>query len=145
MAWRRACGAIIMGLGAAALLATIAGATVLAVSIVKSGDLPATPPVLATGAAGGVLGGIVVLLLGRLIYGHWRRAAPIANFTADVTRMVGLAIAFGLGAMLVFLLATGLEKEDAVAAIVLGIGTVAGLGLAYVGNNLRRGGRSYLD
>lgn len=134
-----------MCLGAGGVLATIAGATVLGVSFVKSGELPVAPPMLAMSAVGGIAGGVIAMILGRLIYGQWREAAPVANFTADVARMTGLSVAAGLGTMLAFLLATGFEREDIVAALVLGAGTVAGLFLAYVGSNLRRSGRRYLD
>jgi hypothetical protein len=145
MAWRRAVGAAIMSLGAGVVLATIAGGTVLGVSFVKSGELPVTAPLFATSAAGGIAGGVIAMVLGRLIYGRWREAAPIANFTADVARMIGLSVAAGLGVMLVFLLVTGFKPEDLMAALALGVGTVAGLFLAYVGSNLRRSGRRYLD
>ena len=145
MAWRRAAGATIMCLGAGVVLATIAGAAVLAVSFAKSGELPVAPPLLAMTAVGGIVGGVIAMVLGRLIYGQWRGAAPIANFTADVARMIGLSVAASLGTMLVFLLLSDMKPEDAMAALVLGVGTVAGLFLAYVGGNLRRSGRRYLD
>lgn len=127
------------------VLATIAGVTVLGVSFVKSGELPVAPPLLAMSAAGGIAGGVIAIVLGRLVYGQWRRAAPVANFTADVARMIGLSVAAGLGVMLIFLLVTGFKPEDLMAALALGAGTVAGLFLAYVGSNLRRSGRRYLD
>jgi hypothetical protein len=47
--------------------------------------------------------------------------------------------------MLVVLLVTGFKPEDLMAALALGVGTVAGLFLAYVGSSLRRSGRRYLD
>lgn len=145
MAWRRVSGAVIMCLGAGVVLATSAGITVLGVSFVKSGDLPVALEFLAMIAGGSLAGGVFAMVLGRLVYGRWRSAAPIANFTADVARMIGLSIAAGLGAMLAFLLLTGLQPEDVTAALVLGAGTAAGLFLAYVGGNLRRSGRRYLD
>jgi len=134
-----------MMLGAAGLLGTVAGATVLAVSYVKSGELVAPVTVLAGAFSGAILAGVLVLLGGRGIYGRWEDAAPIANFTGDITRMVGLAIAIGLGAMLVFLFVTGIKPEDGLAALVLGIGVLGGVGLAYIGGNLRKSGRRYLD
>jgi hypothetical protein len=145
MAWRHASGATIMCLGACVVLATIAGATVLGVSFVKSGELPVAPPLFAMSAAGGIAGGVIAMVLGRLVYGRWREAAPVANFTADVARMIGLSVAAGLGVMLVFLLVTGFKPEDLMAALVLGVGTVAGLFLAFIGSNLRRSSRRYLD
>ena len=145
MAWRRAIGTLVMMLGAAGLLGTVAGATVLSVSYVKSVELVAPVTVLAGVLAGAVVAGIAIMLAGRAIYGRWNDAAPIANFTGDITRMVGLSIAIGLGAMLVFLFVTGMKPEDGLAALVLGIGALSGLGLAYIGANLRRSGRRYLD
>lgn len=145
MAWRRATGAVVMMLGAASLLGTVAGTTVLSVSYVKSGELVAPVTVLAGALAAAIVCGVLILLAGRAIYGRWSEAAPIANFTGDITRMVGMSIAIGLGAMLVFLFATGLKPEDGLAALVLGLGALAGLGLAYVGANLRKSGRRYLD
>lgn len=145
MAWRRVSGAVIICLGAGVVLAMIAGVTVLAVSFAKSGELPAALDLLALVAAGGLVGGVIAMLLGRLVYGQWRGAAPVANFIADVARMIGLAVAAGLGAMLAFLVISGLQPEDVTAALVLGAGTAAGLFLAYVGGNLRRSGRQYLD
>jgi hypothetical protein len=145
MAWRRASGAVIMCLGAGVVLATIAGATVLGVSFVRSGELPAPLQLLVMGGVGGLAGGVIAMVLGRLVYGRWRGAAPVANFTADVARMIGLSVAAALGVMLAFLVVTGIKREDVMAALVLGIGTAAGLFLAYVGGNLRRSGRRYLD
>lgn len=134
-----------MCVGACVVLATIAGATVLGVSFAKSGELPVAPSLFAMSAAGGIAGGVITMVLGRLLYGRWREAAPVTNFTADVARMIGLSVAAGLGTMLAFLLVTGFKPEDLMAALALGVGTVAGLFLAYVGSNLRRSGRRYLD
>ncbi len=145
MAWRRAIGASVMMIGALTLLATVAGVTVLAVTYVRSGELAAPVGFLAAVSGGALLGGVVLMLAGRAIYGRWTTAAPIANFTADVTRMVGIAITLCLGAMLVFLFVAGIEPEDGVAALMLGIGALAGMGLVHVGGNLRNRGRRYLD
>lgn len=145
MAWRRAAGAGIMMLGATVLLATVAGSTVIGVSYARSGELAAPLEVLAGTIGGAVASGILVLLTGRGVYGRWNSAAPIANFTATVTRMVGLLIALGLGAMLVFVLLSGIEREDEIVVLMLGLGALAGLGLVHVGGNLRAHGRRYLD
>lgn len=87
--------------------------------------------------------GVAAMLMGRLVYGHWRAAAPIARVTGAVTRTVGLVVTFGLGAMLVFLLASGFEREDTPAAAALGVGVIAGLLLAHVGGGLRHTQQRY--
>ncbi len=145
MAWRRTIGAGVMLVGASALLATVAGATVIGVSYVRSGELAASLELMAAVAGGALLGGILLMLAGRWIYGRWNSAAPIANFTANVTRMIGLLIAIGLGAMLAFVFISGIEPEDEIVVLILGLGALAGLGLVYIGGNLRNRGRRYLD
>lgn len=145
MAWRRTVGACVMLIGAGTLLATVAGTTVMGVSYARSSELAAPPGLIAGVIAGALLGGVLLLLAGRAIYGRWNSAAPVANFTASVTRMVGLLIALGLSSMLVFVLASGIEREDEIVVLLLGLGALAGFGLVYVGGNLRAHGRRYLD
>lgn len=145
MAWLRTLGACVMLLGASVLLATVAGATVIGVSYARSGELAAPLELIAGAIAGALLGGVLLLLAGRAVYGRWNSAAPIVSFTASVTRMVGLLIALGLSATLVFVFFSGIEREDEIVVLVLGLGALAGLGLVYVGGNLRAHGRQYLD
>jgi hypothetical protein len=47
--------------------------------------------------------------------------------------------------MLVFVFYSGIEPEDEIVVLVLGLGALAGLGLVYIGGNLRNRGRRYLD
>jgi hypothetical protein len=97
-----------------------------------------TMPVLAVGVA--------LLLLGRWIYGSWDERSPIVHAVAYGIRSAGLVVALVLGAMLLFLVVTGIKAEDATIAIVLGAGTAAGGGLVILGMRIRSGsGRSYLD
>lgn len=87
--------------------------------------------------------GIIVMVGGRVVYGHWRTAAPVVNITGEIARTVGLVSAILLGAMLAFLLATGFKYEDTPAAAALAIGVVFGVWVAQFGGSLR--GRGYLD
>ena len=51
-----------------------------------------------------------------------------------------------LGGILIIMLATGIQPEDATIAIMLGAGAMLGLGLVVLGMRMKRGsGRSYLD
>lgn len=97
----------------------------------------AMPVMLASGA---------VLLVGRWLYGGWSERAPILNAVAFGIRTAGTFVAMALGGILIIMLATGIEPEDATIAMVLGAGAAAGLGLIVLGMRIRRGsGRSYLD
>ena len=97
----------------------------------------AMPVMLASGA---------VLLIGRWLYGGWSERAPILNAVAFGIRTAGTFVAMALGGILIIMLATGIEPEDATIAMVLGAGAAAGVGLIVLGMRIRRGsGRSYLD
>ena len=137
MAWRRAAGASIMFGGAGVLAGAAAMATFAAASDVRAGTDMLTLIMRLLGGWTWPAAGVVAMLGGRLVYGHWHRAAPIAHVTGAVTRTVGLVVAVGLGAMLAVLLASGFEREDAPAAAALAVGVIAGLLLAHVGIGLR--------
>lgn len=132
-----------MAMGLAVIMATIAW-----IAIVVAGELRAGASMLdflaAAWAVGPwpLLGGVVTLIGGRAIYGHWRTAAPVVNVTGEIARTVGLVSAILLGAILAFLLATGFKYEDTPAAAALAIGVVFGVCVARFGGSLR--GRGYL-
>jgi hypothetical protein len=145
VAWRRAAGASIMFLGAALIALAAAMATLMAAAEVRAAADAAVVVLAVLGAWPVPLGGAVTMVLGRLIYGHWHEAAPIAKVTGLVTRTVGLLTSFALGAMLVLLVISGVEREDMPAAVALGVGVTLGLLLAHIGVSLRAGGRRYPD
>lgn len=87
--------------------------------------------------------GIVVMVVGRAVYGHWRTAAPVVNVTGEVARTVGLVVAGLLAAILVFILATGFGHDDTGTIAALAVGIAFGVWVAQFGGNLR--GRGYLD
>ena len=141
---RRVIGAGIMFAGAAMIVATIAW-----IAIVVAGEMRARATLFEflaaawTAGAWPMLAGLAVMILGRVVYGHWRTAAPVVNVTGEIARTVGLVSAILLGGMLIFLLATGFSHEDTPAAAALAIGVVFGVWVAQFGGNLR--GRGYLD
>lgn len=146
MTWRRAIGAGVMLAGAGTLLATATGATLLAASFVRAGESGAPVEALAGMIASAVASGALIMLLGRAIYGRWRAATPIASVTIGIARTVGLLVAVTMAGLLIFLFASGMEREDAPAAAMLALGAAGGLLLAQVGVSLRTGGRrKYLD
>lgn len=145
MAWQRAAGASIMFLGAGLVVLAAAMATVMAAAEMRAASDIGVIVLAILGAWPVPLGGALMLVLGRLIYGHWYEAAPIAKVTGLVTRTVGIVAAVALGAMLVLLVATGIEREDMPAAVALGIGVTVGLLLAHIGVGLRASGQSYPD
>jgi hypothetical protein len=131
-------------LGGAAMIAGAAAAAV----IVSAGELNADAEAftilarLCAGWAWPALG-VVMMMIGRLAYGHWQAAAPIVHVTGAVTRTVGLLVAAALGAMLIFLLVSGFEREDTPAAAALGVGVIGGLLLAHIGVGLRNTQQRY--
>ncbi len=92
------------------------------------------------------IGGAVLMLVGRLVYGAWMDRSPVLNALALAIQIAGVIVALGLGAMLVFLAITGITADDQTAAAALGIGTAAGLTLIFIGARIKVGsGRRYLD
>lgn len=142
---RRAAGATVMLAGVAIIVAMIAVVTVLVASEVAARTDTLNIVLKAAGVSvPQLVVGIVVMISGRAIYGHWSQAAPVAHVTGEITRTVGLLSAIGLGAMLVFLLMSGLKPEDIPAAIALALGAGLGLLLTQVGVSLRND-RTYID
>ena len=130
--------------GVAMVVATIAWITIVVAGEMRMhGGLFAFLAAAWAAGAWPLLAGIAVMIAGRFVYGHWRTAAPVVNITGEIARTVGLVSAILLGAMLVFLLATGFSYEDTPAAAGLAIGIVFGVWVAQFGGNLR--GRGYLD
>lgn len=145
MTWRRMAGAAIMFLGAGFIVAAAAMATLMTAAQVQAGTNAWDIILGVLGGWAWPLAGASTMLTGRLIYGHWYAAAPIANITGLVTRTVGLIATFTLGAMLVLLVLSGIEREDMPAAAALGVGVTIGLLLAHIGVGLRASGQRYPD
>ena len=78
MACRRAAGASIMFGGAGVLAGAAAMATLAAASDVRAGTDMLTLIMRLLGGWTWPAAGVVAMLGGRLVYGHWHRAAPIA-------------------------------------------------------------------
>lgn len=153
MSFRRALGAITMLAGAGTLTGV---AWVVTVRVAAGVQAHAEPLAIlqSTTSFGWALGvGVFTLLLGRVIYGGWRDAAPVANVIGDAARTIGVLVAVALGGILIFLLMSGFEPEDTPAAVALGLGVTGGILLAHFGVNLRNNGgggsggsgRGYLD
>ena len=90
--------------------------------------------------------GFLLILTGRWIYGEWLERAPIMGASSLAVRTAGFLVAIGLGAMLIFLLATGITAEDQAAAALLGVGATIGVALIFLGMRIKpRSNRRYLD
>lgn len=146
MSWRRVSGTFFMITGAAAAAGVIIASGVIIARYLRLDNAADVLGNAASLAAPIMLGSAAILLLGRWIYGEWNDRSPVVHAAAYVVRSAGLMVAIALGAMLLFLLATGIKSEDATAAIVLGLGAAIGIGLMILGGRIRSGsGRSYLD
>jgi hypothetical protein len=90
--------------------------------------------------------GFLLIIMGRWIYGEWMERAPIMGASSLAVRAAGFFVAIGLGAMLIFLLATGITAEDQAAAALLGVGATIGVALIFLGMRIKpRSNRRYLD
>jgi hypothetical protein len=109
----------------------------------NSADAISTVAIVTLPAA---VGGAVLMLIGRIVYGAWLERSPVVNASALAIQIAGMIVALGLGAMLIFLAITGITADDQTAAAALGIGTAAGLTLIFIGVRIKAGsGRRYLD
>ena len=146
MLWRRRTGAMLMILGGCVVLAMAALASVVVANYVEWENAVDAMQTVATVTIPPAIGGIVVILVGRMIYGEWYERSPMLNASGLLVRMLGFTVTAIFGTMLIFLLATGITAEDQTAAAALGIGTTLGLVILFLGSRIRSGsGRSYLD
>ena len=146
MNWRRIIGAALMTLGAAVVIAMAALLSVVIGNYVEWDNAADALSTVATVTILPMIGGAIVLLAGRLLYGEWQERAPIVNASALAIQVAGFLISVSLGSMLLFLVATGIKPDDQSTAAALGIGTTAGLAMIFVGFRIKSGsGRSYLD
>jgi hypothetical protein len=144
--WRRLMGATLMILGGAAVVAMAMLASVVIANFVEWENAPDAMATVAMVTAPPAVGGALLILIGRIVYGAWLERSPVVNASALAIQIAGAVVALGLGAMLVFLAITGITADDQTAAAALGIGTTAGLTLIFIGTRIKVGsGRRYLD
>jgi hypothetical protein len=144
--WRRLIGATLMILGGAAVVAMAVLAAVVIANFVEWRNGADALSTVTTVTLPPALGGAVLMLIGRIVYGAWMERSPVLNALALAVQIAGAVVALGLGAMLVFLAITGITADDQTAAAALGIGTAAGLTLIFIGTRIKVGsGRRYLD
>jgi hypothetical protein len=144
--WRRLIGATLMILGGAMALAMTVLAAVIVVNFIEWDNGADALGTVTTVTLPPALGGAVMMLVGRIVYGEWMERSPVLNALALAIQIAGAVVALGLGAMLVFLAFTGITADDQTAAAALGIGTAAGLTLIFIGTRIKVGsGRRYLD
>jgi hypothetical protein len=144
--WRRILGATLMIVGGAAVLAMATLASVVIANFVEWENAPDALGTVGLVTVPPALAGAVLMLIGRIVYGAWLERSPVLNASALALQIAGIVVALGLGAMLIFLAATGITADDQTAAAALGIGMTAGLALIFIGVRIRSGsGRRYLD
>lgn len=144
--WRRTIGAALMISGFAAIV----GMAVTAIFVTSNylawesyEDALRTVAALTAPPAGA---GLVLLLIGRWVYGEWLDRAPIMGASSLAVRIAGFCVAIGLGVLLVFLMFTGATADDQAAMALLGLGLTIGVALIFLGFRIKpRSNRRYLD
>lgn len=142
MSWKRVSGACLVVTGASAAAGMIiVGFAILArylrlpdAADTLGGASSISMPVFLTGG--------LVLLIGRWFYGAWNNRATVINAVAFGIRTAGTFVAMALGGVLFIMIATGIEPDDATAAVVLALGAATGLALVAISIQMRRGSES---
>jgi len=92
------------------------------------------------------LGGFLLMMIGRGVYGGWSDRAPIMGASSLAVRIAGFVVAIGLGVLLLFLLITGMSADDQPIVAALGLGATVGVALIFLGFRIKpRSNRRYLD
>jgi hypothetical protein len=144
--WRRTIGAVLMASGFAAIV----GMAVMAAFVTSNyvewenyQDALRTVAMLTAPPAGA---GILLMLVGRWVSGEWLERAPIMGASSLAVRIAGFFVAIGLGALLLFLMITGVTADDQAAMALLGLGSTIGVALIFLGFRIKpRSNRRYLD
>lgn len=130
---RRLSGAFLMSVGGLAVLGMATIASVVIANYVEWDNAADALGTVAQLSALPVLGGTVVALIGRWVYGDWSGRAPLMRVSTLAIRLVGMAMALGLGAMLLFLFFAGIGPDDRDTAVSLGVGVIGGIMLTAIG------------
>ena len=134
---RRIAGATGMTLGGLLCAAGIALAGMLLTSYIEWEN--AEDALLTAGmVVGAVVGlGLVVLALGRLVYGAWRGGSPIRWAVSWLLLAGGAAAAAPLAGMFFFVVLTGVEPTEHELVVHLGAAVIVAVGVAIFGRGLR--------
>lgn len=133
---RRIGGALLMGLGGLAVAAVLLVAGVVLANYVDWSDAAEPLATVAAILSPPLAGGVLILALGRWLFGDWRSAAPLRVWGTRALGLVGAALVLVLGVMLALNLSTGFGDHNREMVIAMSVGVVAGLGL--IGLNLRK-------
>ena len=140
MVWFRILGAVLMTLGGALAIAMITLAAIVIANFVEwssATDALTTIGLITLPAA---LLGVLLIVLGRMVYGQWLDRAPLRRIAALVIQAVGALITLALGVMFLLLIMAGVGPQDRSDATSLGLGMLAGLALLFLGVWLKPSG-----
>jgi hypothetical protein len=130
MNWRSLAGAVVMGAGGLLIVAaTLVGGVVLA-NYVDWGDPVEPLATVATILSVPLAGGVLILVLGRWLFGAWRTAAPLRIWGMRVLGAIGACLVPVLATMLALTLSSGFGDHNREMVIAMAIGVLAGLVLA---------------
>src|SRR5579871_6355316 len=122
---------MVLGGGLLVAMPTLAG--ILLANLVVPAHAFETMTNIALITVPGLLAGLGLAFMGRLVYGEWLERAPARKVAAGIIRAAGAVTALGLGVMLVILILAGVDPQDRGEAVVLGLGMLAGLAITVIG------------
>ena len=140
MVWFRILGAAMMTLGAALVIATFTLAAIVIANFAEwsnAADALTTIGMITLPAA---LLGVLLIVVGRMVYGQWLDRAPLRRIAALVIQSIGALITLALGVMFVVLIMAGVGPQDRSDAASIGLGMLAGLALLFFGVWLKPSG-----
>lgn len=139
MSWKRISGACLVVTGASAAAGMIIVGFAILARYLKLPDAADTLGGASSLAMPVIVTSGLVLLIGRWFYGAWTNRAAVINAVAFGIRTAGTFVAMALGGVLFIMLATGIESDNATAAVVLALGAATGLALVAISIQMRRG------
>ena len=140
MVWFRILGAVLMTLGAALAIAMITLAAIVIANFVEWSNATDALTTIGLITLPAALLGVLLIVLGRMVYGQWLDRAPLRRIAALVIQAVGALISLALGVMFLALIMAGVGPQDRSDATSLGLGMLAGLALLFLGVWLKPSG-----
>jgi hypothetical protein len=137
-----------MIVGASAAVAAAALASVVLATRIEWDNAPDALKTLAIITLPPLVGGSVLTLFGRWIYGEWNERAPVMRVASLLAQAVGVVMVVAMGGLFVLLLFAGVGPGERQTAVALAGGMATGFLVIFIGWAMkpsRRSSAKYFD